>query len=180
MAYAYEPLEQTVIGGGMTELHETPAFDKLSGDTPSDIEANWSATITANSLLQKVREFRDSTQAAYNDDSKRSVRQTLEEAELELDKLGKVSFDTAKIVQGVQKLKIALKAAEEVMARGPEAKIMSSKSAQGETAATQRGEALDEAEADRKSKEKAASLERLQKAELDAVIVESKESPDFH
>ena len=180
MIYSYESSDQTVIGGGIAEPQETLVYDKLSGDTPSDIEANWSATLGAKSLLQKVQDFRDSTQASYNDDSKKSVRQTLEDAELELENLGKESFDTKKLNQGVQKLKVALKAAEEVMTRGPEAKSMTSKSAEGETADTQLKETFQEAEADRKTKEKAASLERLEKAELDAVIAESKESPDFH
>ena len=170
MEYAYGPSDQTVVGGGMTDAQETLVFDKLSGDTPSDIEANWSATIGAKSLLQKVRDFRDSTQASYNDDSKKSARQTLEDAELELENLGKKPFDTKKIVQGVHKLKAALNAAEEVIARGPEPKTMTSKSAEGYTATTQleeaSPEAFREAEADRKTKEKAASLERLQKAEL--------------
>lgn len=180
MKYANEPSDQSVIGGGMVESQKTLVYDKLSGDTPSDIEANWSATLGAKSLLQKVRDFRDSTQASYNDDSKKSARQTLEDAELELKTLGKESFDTKKIKQGMQKLKVALSAAEEVMTRGPEAKTMTSKSAEGDTADTRSEEAFHEAEADRKTKEKAASLERLEKAELDAVIAESKESPDFH
>lgn len=180
MAYAYEPIDQTVIGGGMTELYETPVYDKLSGDTPSDIEANWSATIAAKSLLQKVREFRDSTQPAYNDDPKRSVRRTLEDAEHELEEFGKASFDTTKIVQGVRKLKVALDAAEEVFARDSKAISSTPSSAKGDTAAAQRDVALQEAEADRMSKEKAASLERLQKAELDAVVAESEESRDSH
>ena len=123
MDFAFETSDQTVIGGGMTELQETIVYDKLSGDTPSDIEANWSATIGAKSLLQKVREYRVSTQASYNDVSKKGVRKALEDAELELESLGKESFDTKKIMQGVQKLKAALKAAEEVMARGPDQKL---------------------------------------------------------
>ena len=53
----------------MTELQGTVVYDKFSGDTPSDIEANRSATIVAKSLLQKVREFRIRTQASYNDSS---------------------------------------------------------------------------------------------------------------
>ena len=183
MEHDYEPAGQTVIGGGgggMTDPQETLVFDKLSGDTPSDIEANWLATTGAKGLLEKVRDFRANTQASYNDDSKTSVRQTLEDAELELENLGKMSFDTKKIVQGVQKLKAALKAAEEVITRGPEPKTMTPNSAEGDTATTQLEEAFQEAEADRKTKEKAASLERLQQAELDAVIAESKESPEFH
>ena len=180
MEYTNEPSDQSVIGGGMVESQETLVYDKLSGDTPSDIEANWSATLGAKSLLQKVQDFRDSTQASYNDDSKKSVRQTLEDAELELENLGKESFDTKKINQGVQKLKAALNAAEEVMTRGPEAKTMASKPAEGDTADTRLEETFHEAEEDRKTKEKAAALERLEKAELDAVIAESKESPEFH
>lgn len=180
MEYADETSDQTVIGGGMTELQETVAYDKLSGDTPSDIEANWSATIGAKRLLQKVQDFRHSTQASYNDASKESVRQTLEDAELELESLGRESFKTKKIVQGMRKLEAALKAAEEAIARGPEAKTMTSKSGEGDMADTQLEEAFQEAEADRKDKENTASLEKLQKAELDAVIAESKESPDFH
>ena len=177
---AYETSDQTVIGGGMTELQETIVYDKLSGDTPSDIEANWSATVAAKSLLQKVRDFRDSTQARYHDESRKSVRQTLEDAELELETLGKASFDTRKILQGVQKLKVALKEAEEAILGDPEPTIITSNSASGNTAATQSEESLQEAEQDRKSKEEAALLDKLQKAELDAVIAESKESPDFH
>ena len=179
--FAYETSEQTTIGGGMTELQGTIVYDKLSGDTPSDIEANWLATTDARSLLQRVREFRASTQASYYDDSKHSVRQTLEDAELELENLGKESFNTRKIVQGVQKLKVALKAVEEVIASDPEPQPMTSDSANGDaTAATQLDESIQEAEQDRKTKEKAALLEKLQKAELDAVIAESKESPELH
>ena len=113
----------------MTELQETTVYNKLSGDTPSDIEANWLATLGAKSLLQKVQEFRHRTQASYNDDCRKSVYQTLEYAKLELENVGKQPFNTKKIVQGVQKLKVALKAAEEVIARGPEPKTMVSKSA---------------------------------------------------
>lgn len=185
MGDAYETSDQTVIGGDMTDLQQAIVYDKLSGDTPSDIEANWSATLAAKGLLQKVRDFRDGTQASYNDDSKTGVRQRLEDAELALENLGKQTFDTRKIVRGVQKLEDALKAAEEVIARGPDAKTMSSKSADEEKSAdedrtaTQPDEALQEAEADRMRQEKAALLEKLEKAELDAVIAESKESPEF-
>ncbi|CAF9915175.1 MAG: hypothetical protein ALECFALPRED_010033 [Alectoria fallacina] len=178
--YIYENSDQTVIGGGLTELQETTVYDKLSGDTPSDIEANWLATLGAKSLLQKVQEFRDRTQASYNDDSRKSVYQTLEYAKLELENVGKQPFNTKKIAQGVQKLKVALKAAEEVIARGPEPKTMVSKSTDGGTAATQLEEAFQKTEVDRKCKEKAAALAQLQKAELDAVIAESKEGPNFH
>ena len=181
MGFAYEPSDQAYIDGGMVEHQETSVYDKFSRDTPSDIEANWAASIAAKSLLQKVRKFRDSAQASYNDDSKKSVRQALEDAEFELKKLGKQSFNTNKIVQGVHKLKVALKAAEEtIITQGPDAKVMTSNSAEENTAATPSEKGLQEAEADRKSKEEAASLERLQQAELDAVIADSKESPDFH
>lgn len=47
----------------MTELQETVVYDKLSGDTPNDIETDWSAAIVAKSLPQKVREFRIRTLA---------------------------------------------------------------------------------------------------------------------
>lgn len=159
MDFAFETSDQTVIGGGMTELQETIVYDKLSGDTPSDIEANWSATIGAKSLLQKVREFRVSTQASYNDVSKKGVRKALEDAELELESLGKESFDTKKIVQGVQKLRVALKAAEEVMARGPHQKTLTSMSGNGHEAAMQLKKSRQEAEEDGKSKRNPASLE---------------------
>ena len=159
MDFAFETFDQTVIGGGMTELQETIVYDKLSGDTPSDIEANWSATIGAKSLLQKVREFRVSTQASYNDVSKKGVRKALEDAELELESLGKESFDTKKIVQGVQKLRVALKAAEQVMARGPEPKTLTSMSGNGDEAAMQLEKSRQEAEEDEKSKRNPASLE---------------------
>ena len=167
MGSAYEPSDQTVIGGGMTEPQETVVYDKLSGNTPSDIEANWLATIGAKSLLQEVREFRASTQASYNDASKKSVRRTLEDAELELEKLGKESFNTKKIVQGVQKLKVALKAAEEAIARGPDSKAMTSKSGTGLKATAQVDEGLQRAEGDRTSKEKA------ERAEHNAAITDS-------
>lgn len=180
IGFAYEPSDQAYIEGGMIDVQETVVYDKFSRDTPSDIEANWAATIAAKSLLQKVREFRDSTQASYNDDSKKSVRQALEDAEFELEKLGKRSFNTKKIVQGVHKLKIALNAAEETITQSPDAKTTTSNSADENTAAAPSEEALQEAEADRKSKEKAAALEKLQQAELDAVIADSKESPEFH
>ena len=173
MGYAYEPSDQTVIGGGMTEPQETVVYDKLSGDTPSDIEANWLATIGAKNLLQKVREFRASTQASYNDASKKSVRRTLEDAELELEKLGKESFNTKKIVEGVQKLKVALKAAEEAIARGPDSKTMTSKSGTGLKATAQVDEGLQRAEGDRTSRKKTASLDKLQRAERNAAIADS-------
>ena len=173
MGDAYEFSDQT-------DLQHVVEYDKLSGDTPSDIEANWSATLVAKGLLQKVRDFREGTQASYNDDSKTGVRQRLEDAELALENFVKQDFDTKKIVRGVQKLEIALKAAEEVIARGPDSKSMASNSADEDETATQLDEAFEEAEVDRMSKEKAALLEELEKAELDAVIAESKESPEFH
>ena len=181
MGFAYEPSDPAYIEGGMIELQETAVYDKFSRDTPSDIEANWAATIAAKGLLQKVQEFRDSAQATYNDDSKKSVRQALEDAEFELKKLGKQSFNTKKIVQGVHKLRVALKVAEEtIIAQGPDAKTTTSFSAEEDTTAAPLEEPLQEAEANRKSKGKAESLERLQQAELDAVIADSKESPEFH
>ena len=173
MEYAFEASDQTVIEGSMTELQEPVVYDKVSGDTPRDIEANWLATISAKSLLQKVREFRASTQASYGDDSKKSVRETLEDAELELESLGKESFNTRKILQGVQKLKAALKAAEEVIVQGPDPKTMTSKAAYGEKSATQMDEGLQETEKDNKSEEEFGLLENIQRAELDAVIAES-------
>ena len=180
MEYAYGTSDQTAIGGGMNNLQGTIVYDKLSGNTPSDIEANWSATIGAKRLLQKVRDFRASTQPSHHDNSKTSVRQALEDAELELETLGKRSFDTKKILQGVQKLEVALKAAEAVIARGPDPKTTASKSAGRDEAAAQSEEGLREAEEDRKSKEEAASLERLQKADPDAVITDAREGSDFH
>lgn len=178
IGFTYEPSDQTVIEGGMMEPQELVVYDKFSRDTPSDIEANWAATIAAKNLLQKVREFRHSAKASYNGDSKKSVRKALEDAEFELKKLGKESFNTKKIVQGVRKLKAALKAAEETITQSLDAETVTSKFAEEDSAAALSGKALQEAEADRKSKEKVASLERLQKAELDAVIADSKESPD--
>lgn len=166
MGDAYETSDQTVIGGGMTDLQQAIVYDKLSGDTPSDVEANWSATLVAKNLLQKVQDFRDSTQASYNDDSKTSVRQRLEDAELELVNSGKQSFDTKKIVKGVQKLEGALKAAEEVITRGPDVKTVNSASADEDKTATDMDEAIQEAEEDRKTKEYAALLDKLEKAEL--------------
>ena len=127
IGYAYETTDQTILSSGTTSLQQTTVHDKLPSNTSNDIEANWSATIAARTLLQKVREFRISTQANYNDKSKRSVRKRLEGTELELVKLGKESFDTKKILRGVQELKAALKAAEDAIARGPEFKTMSSK-----------------------------------------------------
>lgn len=181
MGFAYEPSDQAIFKSGMIELQENVVYDKISRDTPSDVEANWAATIDAKSLLQKVREFRDRTQASYNDDSKKSVRQALEDAEFELEKLGKQSFNTKRIIQGVHKLKAALKAAEETMTRSPDdAKTMTPNSAEEDTAAAPLEKALQEAKVDRKSKENAVSLERSREAELDAVIADSKENPDFH
>ena len=132
--YAFENSDQTVIGGGVTELQGTVVYDKFSGDTPSDIEANRSATLVAKSLLQKVREFRIRTQASYNDSSKKRVRKTLEDAESELGSLVKESFDTKKISQGVQKLRVALKAAKGVFARVPDPMTMTFLSGNGEEA----------------------------------------------
>ena len=151
MGFAFETSDQTVIGGVMTELQETIVYDKRSGDTPSDTVANWSATIGAKTLLQKVREFRLSTQASYTDVSKKGVRKVLEDAELELEILGKDSFDTKKIVQGVQKLRAALKAAEEVMARGPASKSMTSTSVNWDEAAMQVEQSRQEAERDKRA-----------------------------
>ena len=145
MKYAYGTSDQTVIGGGMTEFQETTIYDKLSGETPSDIEANWIATTGAKSLLQKVREFRVSTQASYNDDSKESVRVALEDAELDLEKFGKESFNTKKIVRGVRKLKVALKAAEEAIARGPDPKVTLAKPTIGDSIASQLQNGLQDA-----------------------------------
>ena len=180
MGFAYEPSDQAIIENGMIELQENVVYDKISRDTPSDIEANWAATIDAKSLLQKVRKFRDRARSSYYDDSKKSVRRALQDAEFELEKLGKQSFNTKKIVQGVHKLKGALKTAEESMIQSPDAKTMTSDPAEEDTIAAPLEKALQEAEVNRKSKEKAASLESLQQAEHDAVIADSKESPDFH
>lgn len=104
----------------MTQLQKTTVYDKLSRDTPSDIEANWVAISGAKTLLQKVRAFRDGIRASHNDESTTSVLQTLEDAKLELENLGKESFNRKKTSECVHKLKVALKAAEEVIARGPD------------------------------------------------------------
>lgn len=178
MGFAYEPSDQAIMNSGMVEPQETAVYDKFSRDTPSDIEANWAATIDAKSLLQKVRDFRDRARASYNDGCNKSVRQALEDAQSELEKLGKQSFNTEKIVQGVHKLKGALKAAEETVTQSPDAKTMMPNSAEEDAAVATSEKALQEAEATRKSKEKAASLEMLQQAELDAAIADPKESPD--
>ena len=161
IGYDYGASDQTVLSAGLTKLRNSVVYDKLSGDTPSDVEANWRATVRAKTLLQEVREFRASTQASYNEDSKKSVRQALEDAELKLRSLGRESFDTKKIVQGTQRLKVALKAAEELIARGPDPETMAPEAAGGDEAATGLGEALREAEEDGKSKKKAESLEAL-------------------
>ena len=164
--YDYGTSDQTVLGAGMTKFRNSVTYDKLSGDTPSGIEANWRATVRAKNLLQDVREFRASTQASYNEDSKKSVREALEDAELELRKLGRESFDTKKIVQGTQKLKVALKAAEELIARGPDPQTMAFKAAGGDKAAAGLDEALREAEEDGKSKGDADSLESCRELSL--------------
>ena len=180
IGYDYGASDQTVLSAGLTKLRNSVVYDKLSGDTPSDVEVNWRATVRAKTLLQEVREFRASTQASYNEDSKKSIRQALEDAELKLRTLGRESFDTKKIVQGTQKLKVALKAAEELIAQGPDPQTIAPEAAGGDGAVTGLGEALREAEEDGKSRKEAESLEDLQRAELNAVIVESKSRSDLH
>ena len=159
IGYDYGASDQTVLGAGLTKLRNSVVYDKLSGNTPSDVEANWRATVRAKTLLQEVREFRASTQASYNEDSKKSIRQALEDAELELRDLGRESFDTKKIVRGTQKLKVALKAAEDLIARGPDSLTMASEAAHGDNAATGLDDPIQEAEEDGKSKKEAESLE---------------------
>ena len=148
----------------MTSLQDTVPYDKLSGSTPGEIEANWAATASARSLLQKVREFRIRTHASYNDDSKKIYRRALENAELELQSLTKESFRTRKVLMGVEKLKIALKAAEDVMVRGPDPKIMTSETADADEADTRLERALQGTEEDGKIKKKAALRVKSQTA----------------
>ena len=148
----------------MTELQDNVVFDKLSGETPRAIEANWAATVGAKELLTRVHEFRLNTQASYNDDSKIAVRKALEGAELELETLGKGSFNTERVLKGVRKLKVALKAAEEAIAQGPSSQqTVTLKVTDGDVAATQLEQALRGAEEDCRGKDKVALLRMYEK-----------------